>query len=160
MDILRQYRTIFFCAVLPQKYVLYFSIFCLIQCIINTAVCKEKRMRNPASTRTLCLRKMGWIHCASQAVRSSRYRSSERLPLLCGNVPGTEPSISMTPLFYEYVQQNRESNYDVPWSVWLEEQGAQLLAAQNTGAAGQQPGVQYRFFSKKRELKRPVNWAS
>ena len=35
----------------------------------------------------------------------------------------------MTPLFYEYVQQNRESNYDVPWSVWLEEQEALLSAA-------------------------------
>ena len=32
-------------------------------------------------------------------------------------------------VFYEYVQQNRESNYDVPWSVWLKEQEAQLPAA-------------------------------
>ena len=30
---------------------------------------------------------------------------------------------------YEYVQQNCESNYDVPWSVWLEEQEALPPAA-------------------------------
>ena len=44
-------------------------------------------------------------------------------------VPLYEEKVRMTPLFYEYVQQNRESNYDVPWSVWLEEQEAQLSAA-------------------------------
>ncbi len=44
-------------------------------------------------------------------------------------VPLYEEKVRMTPLFYEYVQQNRESNYDVPWSVWLEEQEAQLPAA-------------------------------
>ena len=40
-----------------------------------------------------------------------------------------EEKAGMTPLFYEYVQQNHESNYEVPWSVWLEEQEAQLPAA-------------------------------
>ena len=44
-------------------------------------------------------------------------------------VPLYEEKARMTPLFYEYVQQNHENNYDVPWSVWLEEQGAQISAA-------------------------------
>ncbi len=44
-------------------------------------------------------------------------------------VPLYEEKAGMTPLFYEYVQQNHESSYDVPWSVWLEEQEAQLSAA-------------------------------
>ena len=44
-------------------------------------------------------------------------------------VPLYEEKAAMTPLFYEYVQQNHESNYDVPWSVWLKEQEAQLPAA-------------------------------
>ncbi len=44
-------------------------------------------------------------------------------------VPLYEEKARMTPLFYEYVQQNHESSYDVPWSVWLEEQEAQLSAA-------------------------------
>ena len=44
-------------------------------------------------------------------------------------VPLYEEKARMTPLFYEYVQQNHENNYDVPWSVWLEEQEAQISAA-------------------------------
>ena len=44
-------------------------------------------------------------------------------------VPLYEEKARMTPLFYEYVQQNRESNYEVPWSVWLAEQEAQPSAA-------------------------------
>ena len=36
---------------------------------------------------------------------------------------------SMTPLFYEYVQQNHEDSYAVPWSAWLAERQAQLPAA-------------------------------
>ena len=44
-------------------------------------------------------------------------------------VPLYEEKARMTPLFYEYVRQNRENNYDVPWSVWLEEQEALLSAA-------------------------------
>ena len=44
-------------------------------------------------------------------------------------VPLYAEKARMTPLFYEYVQQNRESNYDVPWSVWLEKQEAELSAA-------------------------------
>ena len=44
-------------------------------------------------------------------------------------VPLYEEKAGMTPLFYEYVQQNHESSYEVPWSVWLEEQEAQLPAA-------------------------------
>ena len=39
--------------------------------------------------------KRGWIPCASQAARSSRYRSSKSLPLLCGNAPETELSMSL-----------------------------------------------------------------
>ena len=39
-------------------------------------------------------------------------------------VPLYEEKARMTPLFYEYVQENHESNYEVPWSVWLKEQGA------------------------------------
>ena len=34
--------------------------------------------------------------------------------------PLYEEKARMTPLFYEYVQQNHEGNYAVPWSVWLE----------------------------------------
>ena len=44
-------------------------------------------------------------------------------------VPLYEEKARMTPLLYEYVQQNHESSYEVPWSVWLEEQEAQLPAA-------------------------------
>ena len=40
-----------------------------------------------------------------------------------------EEKAGMTPLFYEYIQQNHESSYEGPWSVWLEEQEAQLPAA-------------------------------
>ena len=36
-------------------------------------------------------------------------------------VPLYEEKVRMTPLFYEYVQQNHQSNYDVPWSEWLAE---------------------------------------
>ena len=43
-------------------------------------------------------------------------------------VPLSEEKARMTPLFYEYVQQNHENNYDVPWSVWLEQE-AQISAA-------------------------------
>ena len=51
--------------------------------------------------------------------------------------PLYEEKARMTPLFYEYVQQNHESNYDVPWSVWLEEQEVHLSAAYNTEGSGQ-----------------------
>ena len=44
-------------------------------------------------------------------------------------VPLYEEKARMTPLFYEYVQQNHENNYDVPWSVWLAEQDTQLSAS-------------------------------
>ena len=44
-------------------------------------------------------------------------------------VPLYEEKAGMTPLFYEYIQQNHESSYEVPWSVWLEEQEAQFPAA-------------------------------
>ena len=43
--------------------------------------------------------------------------------------PLYEEKARMTPLFYEYVQENHENNYDVPWSVWLEEQEVQISAA-------------------------------
>ena len=39
-------------------------------------------------------------------------------------VPLYEEKARMTPLFYEYVQQNHKNNYNIPWSVWLEEKGA------------------------------------
>ena len=35
----------------------------------------------------------------------------------------------MTPLFYEYVQQQHSRNYEVPWSVWLETQEPAVPAA-------------------------------
>ena len=36
-------------------------------------------------------------------------------------VPLYAEKAKMTPLFYEYVQQQHGSNYEVPWSVWLKE---------------------------------------
>ena len=35
----------------------------------------------------------------------------------------------MTPMFYAYVQDQHQSNYEIPWSTWLDEQEALLPAA-------------------------------
>lgn len=43
--------------------------------------------------------------------------------------PLYEVKARMTPLFYEYVQENCQTNYEVPWSVWLEERETQSPAA-------------------------------
>ena len=34
-------------------------------------------------------------------------------------VPLYEEKARMMPLIYEYVQENRKTNYKVPWSLWL-----------------------------------------
>ena len=34
-------------------------------------------------------------------------------------VPLYEEKARMMPLLYEYVQENRKTNYKVPWSLWL-----------------------------------------
>ena len=38
-------------------------------------------------------------------------------------VPHYRIKAAMTPLFYEYVQQQHGAGYEVPWSAWLEAQG-------------------------------------
>ena len=43
--------------------------------------------------------------------------------------PYSEEKARMTPMFYAYVQDQHESNYEIPWSAWLEEQEALLPAA-------------------------------
>lgn len=43
--------------------------------------------------------------------------------------PHYEEKARMTPMFYAYVQDQHESNYETPWSTWLEEQEALLPAA-------------------------------
>ena len=43
--------------------------------------------------------------------------------------PYYEEKARMTPMFYAYVQDQHESNYEIPWSAWLEEQEALLPAA-------------------------------
>ena len=40
-----------------------------------------------------------------------------------------EEKARMTPMFYAYVQDQHQSNYEIPWSTWLDEQEALLPAA-------------------------------
>jgi hypothetical protein len=46
--------------------------------------------------------------------------------------PLYEEKARMTPLFYEYVQQCHEDNFEAPWSAWLKEREAQPSAAKDT----------------------------
>jgi len=43
--------------------------------------------------------------------------------------PYNEEKARMTPMFYAYVQDQHQSNYEIPWSTWLDEQEALLPAA-------------------------------
>ena len=43
--------------------------------------------------------------------------------------PYNEEKARMTLMFYAYVQDQHQSNYEIPWSTWLDEQEALLPAA-------------------------------
>ena len=43
--------------------------------------------------------------------------------------PYYEEKARMTLMFYAYVQDQHQSNYEIPWSTWLDEQEALLPAA-------------------------------
>ena len=54
-------------------------------------------------------------------------------------VPLYEEKAKMTKLIYEYIQENHKTNYEVPWSQWLEknEAAAEAAASVSTETAGE-----------------------